>query len=655
MASNCELDGDELEAFTLIWLDAEIYGSENKIVQNDLRQLSDDFRTFHNDHDCESFIESLSIDQRVVLITSGRFGREVIPRIHAIEQIYSIYIYCFDKETYEKWAKSYSKINGVITEKTKLIEKIRQNNKKEIFPINIEPLHINVYDNTIDSEFIHSQLLIDYLLKMKINSAIETQILSSCKTKCDKDNLQLETLEKFQQTNSSENSFDFLMKDNVLLKSFAEALQTKNINLLYLFRSFLRYINQQLEQNQCSTSKHVYFSYLIKHEEFEQLKNSIGKFISINTLLLTTCERDRALRALQKVNTLEKILFEIYADPSMNDIKPFAQLKSFHTSINQSQIVFMFGSIFFIENFVQQDDIWICRMNLSSQKHPDLINTFNNIKKEDGDSEIDLLSFANFLARIGKYDDAENYYQYLLRELPLNHEDVHVIFGNLGNVAYLRKDYDRSLEYHLKSIETKKCLLEPNDQRIADSYNCLGIVYFNRNNYRQAIESYEAALNILKLITNNNQPKIAACLSNIGLVYRTEKNYLKALDYYKNVLEIEKKYLSEDHTDLGQTYHTIGALYWCCGYCEEALKYYNLSLENKKRHLSSKPMSSMAMTLENIGLVHENKNDFQEALKYYEAAAPIYRQTLSATHADVLQIENNISRVLSHLEQMETF
>ncbi|CAF3849402.1 unnamed protein product, partial [Rotaria magnacalcarata] len=60
MTSNYKLDGDELETFTLIWLDAEIYGSENKIVQNDLRQLSDDFRTFHNDHDCESFIKSLS-------------------------------------------------------------------------------------------------------------------------------------------------------------------------------------------------------------------------------------------------------------------------------------------------------------------------------------------------------------------------------------------------------------------------------------------------------------------------------------------------------------------------------------------------------------------------------------------------------------------
>ncbi|CAF4999990.1 unnamed protein product, partial [Rotaria sp. Silwood1] len=386
-----------------------------------------------------------------------------------------------------------------------------------------------------------------------------------------------------------------------------------------------------------------YYSYLITDEEFEQLKKSIGKFISINTFLITTFQREKAFLALKQANNSHKILFEIYANPSINDIQPYADIKLFNSSINQSQILFMLGSIFHIENFSQQDDIWICQMKLSSRNHPDLKNIFEQIQKEDGDIEKDLISFGNFLARIGQYDNAEKYYKHILNELPSNHLDIHIVYRNLGNVAYIKNNYDQSLEYHLKSLEIKKRLFKNDDSNIADSYNCLGIVYFNKNNYKQAINSYEKALKILNSTSDNDHSKIAACLNNISLVYRTEQNYSKALEYYKKVLDIEKKYLSEDHIDLGQTYHNIGALYWCCGFYDNAMEYYNLSLENKYRYLPSNH-SSIAMTLENIGLIHENKNNVQEALKYYREAAAIYRQTLSSTHSDILQIENNISR-----------
>ncbi|CAF3105717.1 unnamed protein product [Rotaria sp. Silwood2] len=649
MASNSELDNNDLEKFTLIWLDTDINGSENKQTQNDLRKLSVDFKTFDTIHDCELFIQSLSIDAYTVLIVSGRLGREIVPRIHEIKQIYSIYVYCFNREENLTWAKNYTKIKDVLTKKKELIQRIRNDNKKAIYDINNESLQINIYTNNSNDQFIHSQLLIDHLLQMKINSIIDTQFFTQCQTESDEDELELKNLEEFQQNNSSENSLYLLTKDKFLSKLLTKAFNKKNLNILYLFCSYIRNINQQLELYKCSTSIHVYYSYLITEEEFEQLKNSVGKFISINTFLVTTFQRDKVFFALKQTNSSHKVLFEIYADPSIDDIKPFADIKSLNSSTNQSQILFMLGSIFHIENFSQQNDIWICKMNLSNRNHPDLKNIFEQIKKEDGNIEKDLLAFGNFLARIGQYDDAEKYYKHILNELLSNHEDTHIVYRNLGNIAYIKNDYDKSLEYHLKSLEIKKSSCKSHDPNIADSYNCLGIVYFNKNNYKQAINSYEKALNILNLTPENNHVKIAVCLNNIGLVYRTEKNYSKALDYCRKTLDIEKKYLSEDHSDLGETYHNIGALYWCCGFYDNAMEYYNLSLENKNQHLPFKH-PSIAMTLENIGLIHENKNNFQEALQYYEEAAIIYRQSLSPMHSDVLQIENNILRALSHLK-----
>jgi tetratricopeptide (TPR) repeat protein len=79
------------------------------------------------------------------------------------------------------------------------------------------------------------------------------------------------------------------------------------------------------------------------------------------------------------------------------------------------------------------------------------------------------------------------------------------------------------------------------------------------------------------------------------------------------------------------------------------MEYYNLSLKNKEKYLPQ-THPSIAMTLENMGLIYENKNDFQEALKYYEKASKIYEHTLLLTHTDVIQIKDNILRVSSHLK-----
>ncbi|CAF3835536.1 unnamed protein product [Rotaria sp. Silwood1] len=54
--------------------------------------------------------------------------------------------------------------------------------------------------------------------------------------------------------------------------------------------------------------------------------------------------------------------------------------------------------------------------------------------------------------------------------------------------------------------------------------------------------------------------------------------------------------------------------------------------------------SSIAMTLENLRLVYENKENFQQTLSYYEQAAKIYRKILPQMHPDVMQIDEALRR-----------
>jgi len=635
MAINSDLDDIDLEIFTLIWLDGSIDDFENEKTQTDLRKLTDRFQPFDNCDKCESFIQSVSIDERIVLIVSGRLGRDIVPRIHSIEQICLIYVYCFDRESNRQWAQDYSKIQEVVTSPDELIERIRRDNKREISPANNESLYINIFQGNLGDQFIQSQLLINHFLKMKICSSIDPQLFT------------LYQNDNFQENYSSENSLWWLTKDSFLSKLISQSFHTRNIDRLYLTRFYLRDINEQLQVHQSSTPIHVYHSHLITIEEIEQLKTSMEKLISINTFFITTSERATALLGLKQPTDLQKILFEIDADPSIIGIKPFADITSFSYSKKPSQILFMLGSIFRIKNFFQQNHIWICQMTLSSENDSDFETIFEHFQKEDGNCQTNLLSFGNMLARINQYDDAEKYYQHVLKEFSSDDQTTHLCYRNLGNLAYLKKDYDQSIRYHLQSLEIRKCLFQSDHPDIADSYNCLGIVYFDKNDYEQAINYYEKTLEILKLNLDDNYTKLVICFSNISLVYRMKENYFKALEYYQQILNLEQRYLSED---LGQTYHNIGALYWCLGSDDQAIKYYTLSLEMKYKHLPSNH-SSIAMTLENLGLVHENKNDFQRALEYYRKASEIYQQTLLTTHSNVRQIHENIVRVSALLNK----
>jgi hypothetical protein len=102
---------NNLETFSLVWLDATVNESkENREVQQQLRKSINRLKTFNNADECEQYIRSMSEQDRVVIIVSGRLGQEVVPRIHHLRQVCRIYVYCMDRARNERWAKQFSKV-----------------------------------------------------------------------------------------------------------------------------------------------------------------------------------------------------------------------------------------------------------------------------------------------------------------------------------------------------------------------------------------------------------------------------------------------------------------------------------------------------------------------------------------------------------------
>lgn len=97
-------------AFTCIWLDASVdSNAENKIVQDELRQIINQVVTCDNVEAGEKRIRKNSTES-IILIVSGTFGREIIPKIHDLSHLVAFYVYCQDRKRNEQWANQYPKV-----------------------------------------------------------------------------------------------------------------------------------------------------------------------------------------------------------------------------------------------------------------------------------------------------------------------------------------------------------------------------------------------------------------------------------------------------------------------------------------------------------------------------------------------------------------
>jgi hypothetical protein len=109
-SNNHRADNNNAENFVLIWLDPSVNSDENSNAQKKLANIHTNFKKFTSVADAEKSIRQFAVTNRVILIVSGGFGKEIVPRIHQLEQVLMIYVFCVKRETHIEWAKEFDKV-----------------------------------------------------------------------------------------------------------------------------------------------------------------------------------------------------------------------------------------------------------------------------------------------------------------------------------------------------------------------------------------------------------------------------------------------------------------------------------------------------------------------------------------------------------------
>jgi tetratricopeptide (TPR) repeat protein len=177
-----------------------------------------------------------------------------------------------------------------------------------------------------------------------------------------------------------------------------------------------------------------------------------------------------------------------------------------------------------------------------------------------------------------------------------------------GNYGYGKSDYDRALEYSLKSLQLFK---ETEDKTgTAKMLGDIGVVYWFQSDYPNALKYYFDALRIHEERGIKNE--IAATLCNIGIVYNSQGDYPKALEYMLKANRIDEELGNK--SGVAANLGNIAELYISLSDTTKALEY-NLKSLQLYEELGDK--NGIARNLGNIGNVYTRKSEYSKALEYY--------------------------------------
>jgi len=330
-----------------------------------------------------------------------------------------------------------------------------------------ESLSINVFSSSgqsttgLNGQFVYSQLLIDCLLRLQSNKNDKNELIQLCRDKCKTSSIESKHLDEFESRYKSDEVLRWYTRETFFYKLLNSALRTQDIHFMYLFRSFIFDIQEQLKNNQFKQIIQVYRGQVMSDEELDQLKQSQGQFISINAFFSTSRSEKHArfLLGSQTSSTIRnnRILFEIHADPQLVKSKPFADITRFSDFPDEQEVLFMIGSIFHIKSVVlDNEQMWNIQLDLCSDHEHKLKDVLSYMKEKMGIGPTNLRILGDILWKMGKLDLAEKYLTRLCQELPSDDRLLGVLYDDLGSLTSQKGDLDQSLAWHEKSRALQK-------------------------------------------------------------------------------------------------------------------------------------------------------------------------------------------------------
>jgi tetratricopeptide (TPR) repeat protein len=610
----------------LIWLNNNIDDNNddchNTVTQ--LRRVIHNINTYTDGDQCVEFLEMMD-QEKACMIISGSLGQHIVPRVHHMYQVDSIFIFCGNKKHHEQWAKEWSKIKGVFTDIVPICDALKQAAQQcEQNAISISFMATGGDQTTkkldqLDPSFMYTQIMKEILLTINFEEAHFAEFIQYCRDALVDNEAELKNVRKLERKYREKTPIWWYTYDCFLYPMLNRALRLMDVDLIIKMGFFIGDLHRHIDQlhKEQFTGHHshkiftVYRGQGMAKEDFEKMTKTKGGLISFNCFLSTSKSRKISLGFAAGAATnpdLVGILFVMAIDPAQSTT-PFASITGVsYFEDKEDEVLFAMHTVFRIGDIKpmgKNHRLFEVELTLTSDNDNDLRVLTDRIQEETFPDEEGWYRLGKLLLTLGQPEKAEQVYEILLKQTT-DESKTGSIYRLLGWAKDVQAEYQEAITFYEKSIKIYKKTLPPNHPDLAASYNGIGLVYDSMGDYSKAISSHEKALKIRQQSLPANHPDLGSSYNNIGIVYRKMGDYSKAPSYYEKDLEISQKSLPPNHPDLAASYN-------------------------------------------NIGVAYENMGNYSKARSFYERAVDIGQQSLPPNHPDLQMYRNNLEDIKKKL------
>ncbi|CAF2812392.1 unnamed protein product [Rotaria sp. Silwood2] len=641
-----------LEDFTVIWLDASVNKSEDCLnTKAQLRSVINFIKTFDKMDECIDCIYEY-YTEKIFFIISGALGEQLVPDIHDLQQIQYIYIYCLNKDKHEQWVSNYPKIQGVFTDRNTLCSTLKQNVIEQTRNADvIENSLRNLNENS--ASLLWFEALLEVLIRMEYGNNDKADMIEQCRSYYADNESVLKNIDEFDQCYKSENAISWYTRNSFVFRLLNKAFRTENIDIVFIFRFFVKDLYKQLKvlhedflkilQESEVSNIIVYRGQFMVSNELQLLKENINGLVSMNTFVSTSMDKEVAEIYAgdgSRRPQFESVLFEINIDMTILT-KPLANIQEHSYFKDENEILLPVGSqfqIMSIENI--NNNIWYIHL-ISVNETDTKIKKLNYYLKDAIGDEPTMKKFIYILELMGDVAKAERYktllqienseatieeLEEMLRDTDsLNNNTCTILFDKIAEKYFRSGDYSSAITNYQKLIELT---LDKNAK--AYGYQQIGEIFNEKKDYHEALEYYQMSRTILFGLETEaiNKRLLADLFLGISETFHNLSDYKSALDNAELALEIIHNHLPSGHPDILAVYVWIGDLNKKNANYQATLIYYNKAVELALLYLP--PDSTyVAKIYASMAFVYAKLDDKDQALTLLKKVVdiPLFNST----------------------------
>ncbi|CAF1334921.1 unnamed protein product, partial [Didymodactylos carnosus] len=588
--------------FTVIWLDSLFV--ENNDIHIKLKRIFNNLKPFNDIGPCIHYLFQNKTKINVLLIVSYLAAQEIIPVVHELPEIISIYIYCENKQQQEEWIVKQPFLktgNNIFYDQNLFFKKLKdfasEQNNDENLPYNealptVGCFNQNEKNSSIRTlskqtvEFIWFQLTIEILLRMPITDDSKASMINACRDYHKDNTTQKKHISEFEaacnkSTWTPAAAVTWYTSDTFCPRLTNKALGTQDPDYLFTFRFIITEIHKELDalhtmriRSNTTLPTVIYRGKVLTMSQFQILNDNINKLVSMNGFLSASTDENVTDIYSDKDGTSDligytRVLFKLLINDDIQR-KPFASIKDISRMKDEKEILFSVGTIWQVKSITKDNKVWNVELELSNEDPS--IEMINYLKKQLGEIST-CLTLGNFLAELEEFEKANKYYQMLLKDLPEDHEDKPTILNNLACLECERGNHNDAAVYINQAIRYINEKTRNNSHNISEmasevarctehviAQHCNQTLYSATTATNSSAAPIEDTINLITKALTANHSSIGKIFNNQGLLYYSSNDYSNAMTYFKRALENFQEQEIKYPPDIAAAYNNIGVI-----------------------------------------------------------------------------------------------